>query len=382
MPEYHFPKPHPLSPNTRTWVEDGVRYRKNKNARGGKSVVSGTHITSSIYYWWYEYLRLSALYQKKCGKRVELSEADAERYSAWDKEYGRRLYEDFGDIFAYDTVCHTPVQRFWEWWRDGNRGGQLFGVAAAGANWVTSEDIDSLMADKTVKLFAVETTLRKTEIRRRFNALLKSLDVSPVERAPRYQLANPKVDVPGLRKCWKVYMDFESGLSVYEIGCRLMFLDEKKIAEIEEDGRKKNPEYDIDRLLDDSAREGSRYWKVREQVEKVQRQKQKKEDAYWKDVERRQREYEARLRNRDEEGLLANTGGFASDPFSNITRTYKNHMDEALIEQEILKKGGYRKRDVARTKTKQSLRTNTLRLRRKAEANIRAVEHGTFGVGH
>jgi hypothetical protein len=57
-------------------------------------------------------------------------------------------------------------------------------------------------------------------------------------------------------------------------------------------------------------------------------------------------------------------------------------MDEELIEQEILKAGGYRKLNVERTKTKQSLRTNTLRLKKKAEENIRAVERGEFGMGH
>lgn len=382
MPAYHFPKPHPLSPDTRTWEENGVRYKKDKNARGGKSVVTGVGITSSIYYWWYEYLRLSKLYQKLCGRDVELTGEDAARYPVWKREQGDRIYEDFGDIFAYDALHDSPVRRFWAWWRDENRGGRLFGVVALGGDWVKAGEVASLMSDETVKLFAVETTLKKTEIRRRFNLLLKTLEVSPVERKPKYPIANAKVDVPSLRKCWRVYRDFEAGLNVYEIGCRLMYMDDAEIAALQEDGRSKEREYDVDKLWEDSEREASKYWKVRQAVEKRQREKQKKEDAYWRDLERRQREFEEKLKNRTREELLSNKGEFAVEPFANTTRKFKNYMDEELIEQEILRAGGYRKLNAERTKTKQSLRTNTLRLKKKAEENIRAVERGEFGLGH
>ena len=44
---------------------------------------------------------------------------------------------------------------------------------------------------------------------------------------------------------------------------------------------------------------------------------------------------------------------------------------------------GYIISDKQRTKSKQALRTNTYRLLRKAEANIKAiVEKGMFGVKH
>jgi hypothetical protein len=233
-----------------------------------------------------------------------------------------------------------------------------------------------------VKLFAVETTLNKTEIRRRFNLLLKTLEVSPVERKPKYPIANAKVDVPSLRKCWRVYRDFEAGFNVYEIGCRLMYMDEAEIAALQEDGRSKEREYDVDKLWEDSEREASKYWKVRQAVEKRQREKQKKEDAYWRDLERRQREFEENLKNRTREELLSNKGEFVTEPLADTTRKFKNYMDEQLIEQEILKAGGYRKLNAERTKTKQSLRTNTLRLKKKAEENIRAVERGEFALGH
>ena len=43
---------------------------------------------------------------------------------------------------------------------------------------------------------------------------------------------------------------------------------------------------------------------------------------------------------------------------------------------------GYVKTFEQRTRRKQSIRTNTHKLLNKAQANIEAVEKGTFGVGH
>jgi hypothetical protein len=387
MPAYRFPKPHPLSPDTKTWTENGVRYKKDKGGRGGKSVVTGVETKRSIYYWWYEYLRLSKLYQKRCGIQVKLSEEEVRRYPKWKKENGDAIFRDFGNIFEYDNLFsgdseESRQRRFWKWWSDGNRGGKLFGVQAVGADWVDEADVPTLLKDEAIKLFAVETTLTKTEIRRRFNRLLKGIEVSPVERRPKYWAKNPKVDVPSLFKCWRVYRDFEIGLNVYEIGCRVMYLDDKVLADLQEDGRSRAREYDIDRMLEESEMDASKYFQVRQAVEKRQSEKQAKENDYWRDLKKRQKEFEEKLKNRTRDELLANTGEFAVEPMANTTRQFINYKDELLIEQEILKAGGYRKLNSERTKTKQSLRTNTLRLKKKAEANIRAVECGKFGLGH
>lgn len=52
------------------------------------------------------------------------------------------------------------------------------------------------------------------------------------------------------------------------------------------------------------------------------------------------------------------------------------HIREAMLKE------GYVKTFEQRTRRKQSIRTNTHKLLNKAQANIEAVEKGTFGVGH
>ena len=58
----------------------------------------------SVYYWWWRFLRASKSYARCCkqgGKRG----------------IGRRIYEDFGDVFASD---------FRAWWHEDQRGERLF----------------------------------------------------------------------------------------------------------------------------------------------------------------------------------------------------------------------------------------------------------------
>jgi len=56
-------------------------------------------------------------------------------------------------------------------------------------------------------------------------------------------------------------------------------------------------------------------------------------------------------------------------------------LSERRIEEAMLKEG-YLKTYEERTKRKRYIRTHTHRLLAKAEANIKAVGKGTFGVGH
>ena len=94
----YFPKPQPLSPKSKTWVEGNTRYRKNKNAKGGKTSVKGVPTTDSIYYLWFEYLKRSEKYKTACannGKGMS------------------KLYKDFGNVFEYEGV-----EGFWRWWRE------------------------------------------------------------------------------------------------------------------------------------------------------------------------------------------------------------------------------------------------------------------------
>jgi hypothetical protein len=112
MAMYRFPKPQPLSPNRNYVEEDGVLYRVYK---GRKTKLKGVRYYDSIYYWWFQYLRCSERYQSACehgGKGM------------------RRIYDDFGAIFAFED---TP-RGFWQWWNEDVigegcvRGEYLFGI--------------------------------------------------------------------------------------------------------------------------------------------------------------------------------------------------------------------------------------------------------------
>ena len=93
----YFPKPQPLSPTTKTWLEGDVRYRTLK---GKKVVVSGVATTDSIYYLWFEYLKRSEKYKKACANKGKGM---------------TKLYKDFGNIFQYktDAMGYTDVNDFY-----------------------------------------------------------------------------------------------------------------------------------------------------------------------------------------------------------------------------------------------------------------------------
>lgn len=59
----------------------------------------------------------------------------------------------------------------------------------------------------------------------------------------------------------------------------------------------------------------------------------------------------------------------------------RDYLSEANIEEAMLKEG-YLKTYEERTKRKRYIRTHTHRLLAKAEANIKEVGKGRFGVGH
>ena len=98
MPSRYFPKPQPLSPQTKTWVEKGVRYQKDSRVRGGKRRVKGTWTTDSIYYLWFEYLKRSEKYRTACANNGKGM---------------KKLYKDFGNVLEYEGV-----EGFWRWWRE------------------------------------------------------------------------------------------------------------------------------------------------------------------------------------------------------------------------------------------------------------------------
>lgn len=369
MSAIYFPKPQPLSPKTATKVIDGVRKQLIK---GQWVNVFGVPITDSVYYYWFEYLKLSEEYKKACannGKGMT------------------KLYKDFGNVF---DEKYEGIEGFWDWWRENERGAKLFGIKAHGNSWISLDEAMSLQNDikeNNIKLFAVPTNTTKTAIKKQFNKLLAKTDFKKAEQQgkPKYPIADSKVDVNSLRKCLRVWKRNKvEGVDIFQIGCELMFLDEAKIKELQEDGRSKKKEYDLDWFWRDAEKSNGRYWKIYDKVMKRLNNKQAKEIEYWKDIEEDEAKFQKERKNRTREQVMDNWGEHTESRGLAKAKGRKpiDYLSEEMIEEAMLKEG-YTISDKQRTKSKQALRTNTYRLLRKAEANINAiVEEGVFGVKH
>jgi len=359
MSAIYFPKPQPISPNTRTKEIDGVRKQLIK----GKWLnVFGVPIANSVYYYWFEYLKRSEKYKTACannGKGMA------------------KLYKDFGNIFEFEGE-----EGFWKWWTENDRGVRLFGVKAHGNNWLSLDEAMSLQSDideNNIKLFAVPTNITKTAVKKRFNKLLAQTEfkTSIQQNKPKYEVANSKVDMPSLRKCLKVYDDNKiHGIDIFRIGCRLAFVEDE-IEQLSLDGRSKKRQYKRIVLEEKHADE---YWVLHNKVTEQMRKKDKEEKAYWKKVDEEQKKLE-NPKKRSREDLLSNKGEFDNTKgYSRIGNRQVFNYGEKFAEA-MLKQGG-RVSDKQRTMSKSAMRTNTYRLLRKAEANIQAVEKGMFAIKH
>jgi hypothetical protein len=129
-----------------------------------------------------------------------------------------------------------------------------------------------------------------------------------------------------------------------------------------EDGRSRGREYDVAELESHSAKAAKKYWKVYDTVVKRLEKKAQKENAIFD-----------RAAENDKHGRK---GGLATIGRKRIDYMSDEHIREAMLKE------GYVKTFEQRTRRKQSIRTNTHKLLNKAQANIEAVEKGTFGVGH
>ena len=128
-----------------------------------------------------------------------------------------------------------------------------------------------------------------------------------------------------------------------------------------------------------------RYWKIYDKAVKQLKKKQAKEREYWKAINKDEAKYQYEIKNRSREQTMNSLGDFTS--FSRGLAKAKgrepiDYLSEEKIQDAMLKEG-YQLSDEQRSKSKQALRTNTYRLLRKAEANIKAiVENNKFGVKH
>lgn len=176
-----FQKPYPL------------RHPRSQKERieGRKS--RGVFYKNSIYYYWFEFLRLSAKYRRACslnGKGMS------------------KLYNDFGDVYKID---------FMNWWetkdnKGRDRGALLFGDSQLSRmeNFVSLQELEELkpgIKNGGYKLVAIPTSATKREISRAFTFLLRDLEVSSTERESnaKYRICNPKITVNSLRDALKAW---------------------------------------------------------------------------------------------------------------------------------------------------------------------------------
>ena len=245
----YFPKPQPLSPNTKTWVDSGgVRWQLDKRARGGRREVKGTWCTDSIYCLWFEYLKRSKNYKKACGYEVEMTKEEQEAYKKWrafkgtkNRKSTEQILSDFGDVHAYEGV-----DGFWKWWTD--RGQYLFGIEPI--NQLESfASVADKVEDGTFKLVALPTNIKMGTIRRRLNKLLKELKVTSTnEQEADYLIEQPKIDVKSLRACLLAYDLKQQGMEILEMGIQVRNIDAAEAEDLVEDGRSRGRQYDIEAL--------------------------------------------------------------------------------------------------------------------------------------
>ncbi len=243
MSTLYFAKPQPLSPNTKTFEEDGVRYR---TVKGRKVLVRGVPTTDSIYYLWFEYLKRSEKYKTACannGKGMT------------------KLYKDFGNIFEYEGV-----EGFWGWWTD--RGQYLFGIKPL-QQIGDFADVDDVIAirkqveEGEYKLVAIPTNLTKTTIKKRLNKLIAQMEVNPTaEQTTKYSISQTKVDVASLQSCLMAFDLKQQGLDILDIGLQVKWVGGAEAKNLIEDGRKKGKEVDLDALAELSENNRKEYGRL------------------------------------------------------------------------------------------------------------------------
>jgi hypothetical protein len=251
MTALYFPKPQPLSPlGTARWrMDDDLKYYQV--VKGKKRLVKGVELSESIYYWWFEYLKLSDRFQKLCGQDVVVESCTSKEYSQWKKAFGNTLLKDFGNIFEFEGG-----EGFWQWWNE--RGQHLFGINPLhGLDQFASVDEvlehRQLIDSGAVKLVALPTTLTRATLQRRLAKLIDQMTLSGEdEQTAKYHPHSVKVDVESLSTCYQAYKLKKEGKTNVFIGAYFSFgIDEQN--EFVRDGRKKGKTFDF-RAYEDYTR--------------------------------------------------------------------------------------------------------------------------------
>ena len=282
----------------------------------------------TVYYLWFEYLKRSEKYKKACGLEVDLTKEETKAYTTWHKGVGKKLLNDFGNIFDYGGV-----EGFWSWWNE--RGQYLFGIEST-QEIVEFDSADEVAGYEDYKLIAIPTNLTKTTIKKRLNKLIAEMEVNPTaEQTAKYSIAQTKVDVASLQSCLMAFDLKQQGLDILDIGLQVKWVGGAEAKNLIEDGRKKGKEVDLDALAELSENNRKEYGRLLAKAQAV------------------------------------------------VSKRLKGNLIDSDDEDKLLdKEMRVYKVDYVRTTRKKSIRTNTHKLINKAKANIQAVERGMFGVGH
>lgn len=219
-------------------------FRYYQLQKGKKKPVKGVELSESIYYWWFEYLKLSDKYQRVCGLDVQLTSCDESEYEFWLKQYGRELFDDFGNIFQYEGG-----EGFWRWWNE--HGQWLFGIKPMQSldEFSSVEEVlehRDLIESGAVKLVALPTTMTRASLQRRLAKLIDRLVLSDEDEAlAKYHPFNVKVDAESLCTAHQAYLMRSEGHSNVYIGAYFSFCAEQQ-QEYLRDGRKRGETYDAE----------------------------------------------------------------------------------------------------------------------------------------
>ena len=196
MPSRYIPKPQPLSPNTKTWVEEGVRYQK-ACANNGKGM--------------------------------------------------SKSYKDFGNIFE-----HEGVEGFWRWW---NERGQLLFSTKPLSNidaFFTMDDIENYKTeiDKgKILLLPPPTSGNREVIKKSVNKLIGEIEIQKgKEHKSQYEVESQKVDV---KKALLAHDLKARSRDILEIGLIIREFDKSELDDWLAGGRKsEKKECSIDEWAD------------------------------------------------------------------------------------------------------------------------------------
>lgn len=157
---------------------------------------------NSVYYYWWEFLRLNAEYRRCCERGGEGKLAS--------------LYNDFGDVYSVD---------FKTWWQTGDKGAYLFAEKLPPSFSVVP--VEEIEAQKDVLYLRMPLSLPKRFLSQEFQKILKnhhpgSRGKRTNEQSTARYPVKGHVDIDSLAKCLRVYtmkQEFPE-LTLWQVGHR------------------------------------------------------------------------------------------------------------------------------------------------------------------